>query len=132
MNFYKANPGFFAQTGRHPKAQKILKILEEQGKKRDLSFRLLDIGTGNGDIAFYLSQYFDVTSVDIIDQRSQHENFSFFQIKNEYLPFPDNSFDIILSNHVIEHLQNQDLHLSEMARTLKPDGLIYLATPNRL
>lgn len=124
-------PGFMVQNNRQAKAFKILKIIEDAGKVRNSSLKLLDIGTGNGEIAFYLSQFFDVVSVDVEDQRSQLSNFSFMLIDEDILPFDDNYFDIVISNHVIEHVDNADLHLSEIHRVLKYDGLVYLATPNR-
>jgi 2-polyprenyl-3-methyl-5-hydroxy-6-metoxy-1,4-benzoquinol methylase len=49
----------------------------------------------------------------------------------EYLPFPTASFDLILSNEVIEHVQSDRLAVSEMVRTLKPGGRIVLFCPNR-
>jgi SAM-dependent methyltransferase len=47
------------------------------------------------------------------------------------LPFPARSFDVVLSNHVIEHVLNQRLHLGEIRRVLADRGVCYLATPNR-
>ena len=132
MTVFKPNKGFCVTTSRHSKAKKILKIIEDSGKNRNKSLKLLDIGTGNGEIAQYLSEYFDVTSVDTVNQSDQNLNFSFILVTDEHLPFSENSFDIIVSNHVIEHVKHADLHLAEMARTLAPGGLIYLATPNRL
>ncbi len=123
--------GFIAQAGRHSKALKIIKIIEDAGKKRNPALRMLDIGTGNGEIAHHLSQHFDVTSVDIVDQRQKREGFSFIKANGEQLPFANQSFDVVVSNHVIEHIANADHHLAEIARILKPDGLAYLATPNR-
>jgi SAM-dependent methyltransferase len=49
----------------------------------------------------------------------------------EYLPFPTGSFDLILSNEVIEHVQSDKKAVSEMVRTLKPGGRIVLFCPNR-
>ncbi|MGD7033816.1 MULTISPECIES: class I SAM-dependent methyltransferase [Methylotuvimicrobium] len=92
----------------------------------------LGIAAGNGSIAFYLAQYFDVTSVDFVDQRSESEGYSFCPLDGERLPFDAQSFDIVISNHVIEHVADADVHLAEIGRVLKPDGLVYLATPNRL
>lgn len=126
------NPGFFAGSGRHAKALKILKVIEDAGKIGNTSLRLLDIGTGNGEIAFYLSKFYDVTSVDVVDQRREKDGFSFFCVTEEFLPFAERSFDIVISNHVIEHVNDAGIHLSEIARVLKPDGLAYLATPNRI
>jgi SAM-dependent methyltransferase len=49
----------------------------------------------------------------------------------EYLPIPANSFDLILSNEVLEHVENDVLAVREMIRTLKPGGRLVLFCPNR-
>ncbi len=38
------------------------------------------------------------------------------------LPFPDNSFDVILCNHVLEHIPNDTKAMQELYRVLKPGG----------
>jgi SAM-dependent methyltransferase len=43
----------------------------------------------------------------------------------------DGSFDVIVAFELIEHLQNQERFLAEMARVLKNDGLFIISTPNR-
>jgi len=53
------------------------------------------------------------------------------QASGEYLPFPDNRFDLILSHEVIEHVKNDRDAVCEMVRTLKPGGRIVLFCPNR-
>ena len=73
----------------------------------------------------------NVTSVDIVDTRQANKDFS-FSLCTEALPFKNNSFDVVISNHVIEHVQDQQLHISEIKRVLKKDGLLYFATPNKL
>lgn len=47
-------------------------------------------------------------------------------------PFPDNSFDYVFSEHMIEHISYADgrIMLSECFRVLKPGGTIRLATPD--
>jgi ubiquinone/menaquinone biosynthesis C-methylase UbiE len=47
-----------------------------------------------------------------------------------YIPFADNSFDLITSNMVVEHLQDPGLAFRELHRILAPGGLILLHTPN--
>ena len=47
------------------------------------------------------------------------------------LPFKDNSFDGIVSHHVIEHIDDDRLFLSEIKRTLKSGGFAIIGTPNR-
>jgi SAM-dependent methyltransferase len=49
----------------------------------------------------------------------------------EQLPYPSNSFDVVLSNEVIEHVQDDRQALAEMARVLKPGGRLILFCPNR-
>lgn len=49
----------------------------------------------------------------------------------ETLPFPSDSFDLILSHEVLEHVQNDRLAIREMVRTLKTGGRLTLFCPNR-
>lgn len=49
----------------------------------------------------------------------------------EYLPLPSNAFDLILSNEVLEHVQDDNQAIQEMVRTLKPGGRLVLFCPNR-
>lgn len=45
------------------------------------------------------------------------------------LPFKDNSFDVVLSLAVLEHVKNPWIHANEMIRVLKPGGIIYADVP---
>jgi SAM-dependent methyltransferase len=49
----------------------------------------------------------------------------------EELPYPDNCFDVILSNEVIEHVRDDAAALREMARVLRRGGRLILFCPNR-
>lgn len=93
---------------------------------------LLDIGTGSGHIASELNKHSNnVTSIDITDERKIKDGYTFVLAKNERLPFKSKSFDVVISNHVIEHVSNQSTHLKEIVRVLKTGGVAYLATPNK-
>jgi SAM-dependent methyltransferase len=46
------------------------------------------------------------------------------------LPYADAGFDVVLLIEVIEHLENHRLALGELARILKPGGVLILTTPN--
>lgn len=48
------------------------------------------------------------------------------------LPFSDKTFDLIIIQDVIEHLTGIDSFYNEIKRILKPEGSIYLSTPNKL
>lgn len=45
------------------------------------------------------------------------------------VPYSANTFDIVIANHVLEHVMNDLQALSELHRVLKPNGLAILQTP---
>ncbi len=49
----------------------------------------------------------------------------------ENLPYPDSSFDLILSHEVLEHVTDDRQAIAEMARVLKPGGRAIIFVPNR-
>lgn len=115
---------------RYNKALKIhgiLKHFQSVGGKR-----LLDIGTGSGHIAEYFARNGAiVSSVDTHDQRLTETPYEFIKVESERLPFESSKFDIVITNHVIEHVPDQKLHMAEIERVLKPGGIAYLATPSK-
>ncbi|WP_114241715.1 bifunctional 2-polyprenyl-6-hydroxyphenol methylase/3-demethylubiquinol 3-O-methyltransferase UbiG [Dyella sp. C9] len=99
---------------------------------------LLEVGTGSGGIAHYFAcqvpGQWRVSAVDVIDNRQLTEGYEFRLIDGCALPYADRSFDVVISNHVIEHVgdeASQLIHLRELKRVLKPGGQGYLAVPNR-
>jgi SAM-dependent methyltransferase len=118
------------------KARKIARLVERVRPLEGAS--LLDIGAGSGYIASALAEIVGpqgrVAAVDVNDQRRTNEGYEFVQVDGTELPFEDGSFDVVLSNHVIEHVgdpSDQLHHLREVRRVLRPGGVCYLAVPNR-
>jgi SAM-dependent methyltransferase len=79
----------------------------------------------------------DLTTVDLAPQRAQEliREYSLrvakCDIEREPLPFGDKSVAMIVLCATLEHLRVDPLFaLEEMRRVLRPDGLIYLTTPN--
>ena len=50
-------------------------------------------------------------------------------VPGQQMDAPDDSFDSILSNQVLEHVPDPDFYLSEAARVLKPGGTLILTAP---
>jgi ubiquinone/menaquinone biosynthesis C-methylase UbiE len=59
-------------------------------------------------------------------------NHSMIKLENLNLPLSDNEFDYILFYETLEHVDNPEKLISELARVLKPGGYILLTTPNVL
>lgn len=125
--------GFVVSEKRKEKAKKIEAVLKDFLNSEIDNKKILDIGTGNGEIAEYFVKKNKVYSVDITDQRkNKNSKVVFKRINSEKVPFRKRFFDIVISNHVIEHLANQELHLRQIKKVLKNGGICYLATPNKL
>jgi len=54
--------------------------------------------------------------------------FLFLRIDAQDIPFPDTSFDAVIANHMLYHVPNRELALSEIRRTLKLGGRFYATT----
>lgn len=121
---------------RRLKGLKIERLLNIHALRQPV--RMLEVGTGSGGIAHYFGTHADlrceVDAVDVHDNRLVKDGYGFRIVSDTRLPFPDQSFDVVLTNHVIEHVGDaaaQLSHLQELRRVLKPDGVGYLAVPNR-
>jgi Glycosyltransferase len=117
------------------KAKKIEVLL---GLAPGSPLRLLEVGTGSGGIAHYFGTHpvldIEVEAVDVQDARQIFEGYRFTRVEGVELPFPDGHFDVVVSNHVIEHVGDataQAAHLDELRRVMRPGGVCYLAVPNR-
>lgn len=114
------------------KAQMIEAFLKDVLSGEIASLAILDVGCGNGQISSHFCQKNRVWSVDVEDKRSTVSGeYDFRLVDSELLPFEDGMFDIVISHHVIEHVNDQNTHMREVKRVLKNEGVIYLGCPNR-
>ncbi len=100
--------------------------------------RVLDIGCGYGYGSNHLAQIADhVTGIDyhppaieFAKEKYERENLTFLQHDaNTPLPFEDDTFDLIISSEVLEHIANQDALLEEVKRVGKKGKFVIFKTP---
>jgi SAM-dependent methyltransferase len=100
-----------------------------------LNRRVLENGCGVGMYVEHLAPYCSsITGLEYDFERAVEARQRSEQIINaagEYLPFPESSFNLIISHEVLEHVQDDALALREMVRVLDPGGRIILFVPNR-
>ncbi len=103
--------------------------------------RALDVGCQTGAMAIALGERgADVTGVDIAEflleaARRRTAGWKigaeFLVARGEALPFDDATFDVVTFTDVIEHCDDADACLREVARVLRPGGIAFVLGPNR-
>lgn len=87
----------------------------------------LDLGAREGNQTRWLQgRGYEVTSVDVEPGFPE----CLVLDANQTLPFADDSFDLVWSSEVIEHLEQPSFSLDELRRVTRPGGDIILTTPN--
>ena len=99
--------------------------------------KILDLGCGNGISARLLNLAgYDVVGTDIsplfLEEARNWENPKLrYQVCDVLeLPFDNDSFDVICSNELIEHLPDVETALQEMIRVVRKGGKVVLSGPN--
>lgn len=109
---------------------------------------ILEVGAGTGalwesaadDASSALSELASLTLTDFspamcetirsspaLSQRFPASNLKVVQCDATALPFPDESFDAVVANHMLYHVDDPSLALREFARVLKPSGTLIVA-----
>jgi ubiquinone/menaquinone biosynthesis C-methylase UbiE len=138
LNYSDINVEMLDYEGRMKKAKKIISVLTKECGTLEEK-KCLDIGCSGGIITHHLSSFFHhVTGVDIDEKAINKANKQFKSAKCEYkladsmnLPFQDNQFDIVICNHIYEHVPDSQKLMNEIYRVLKNDGVCYFGAGNK-
>jgi SAM-dependent methyltransferase len=126
----RGEPSYVWRAGQERRLEMI-----RQWTKTQLQGRIFEIGVGLGAYLSRLSiNSQQAIGLDVEIERTIEAHQTVEQILcgvGEFLPFPANSFDMILSHEVLEHVQNDRKSVEEMVRTLTPGGRIVIFCPNR-
>lgn len=90
--------------------------------------RVLDLGASSGSFSVSRS---DVAVVRVdLDPPAVRKAGAYVAADAARLPFHDGVFDLIVSNHSLEHFPQLEVSVSEIGRVLKPSGALYIAVPD--
>jgi SAM-dependent methyltransferase len=90
--------------------------------------RILDYGCGQGQlIALTLRHNVDIWGVDVFGADTSD---CIFWLQNGRIPFDDESFDVVVSNQVFEHIADPPVALNEIERVLKSKGTFLALFPD--
>lgn len=126
---------YASETKREIKAKKIISILQSEMPIKNKM--VLEIGSGHGHIInqFQKTDNYSIGIEKLFElvklSKNKHEKCEFICGDGTKLPIKNNIIEIIVLNHVIEHIRNKEELIKESNRILKEDGIIYIASPNK-
>jgi 2-polyprenyl-3-methyl-5-hydroxy-6-metoxy-1,4-benzoquinol methylase len=128
------------EGSRRVKAAKIAAIIQHFRGGRSLDgLDILDVGCSGGIIADELHRRgarmigLDIDIPGLSKAGAQFaDSASFVCADSERMPLADASVDVVICNHVYEHVVDPEQLFAELRRVVRPDGLLYLGLGNRL
>lgn len=117
----------------------LLPVFEELLAARGENLRVLDVGSGMGEA----KQFVDTltrspiwSAIEMNPSRAAAcvhlgyaEVHSTLDLERDPLPYPDESFDVVVASHVLEHLENASFVLGECFRVLRRGGAVLVGLP---
>lgn len=112
----------------------VIPFLEVVGRFITPESRVLDIGAGAGEINPYdfKGRCGEMVGVDMDERVVDNPLLDRGVVGDgESLPFDDESFDVVFSIYVLEHVADPASFAAEIKRVLKPGGVVLSITPNK-
>jgi SAM-dependent methyltransferase len=83
-----------------------------------------------GSVGEYVGVEVSGDALEVATAKDARSNVRFMLYDGTTLPFPSESFDWVVSFHVLEHLSDPESFVDEIGRVCRPGGRIAVVTPN--
>lgn len=96
--------------------------------------KVLELGPFKGSKTKYLCRNRKLKIIGLdndLNNKKYAQDYEFFLGDAKNIPFPDESFETVVSFDVIEHIDDDQLFLKESYRVLKRGGIFCIGTPNK-
>jgi SAM-dependent methyltransferase len=98
------------------------------------SLTILDAACGEGILGRYLSPRHAYTGIDfstrLLARAKRYNPAAYLRADLHHLPFPNDTFDAVVSLQALQYLHRPEDALAQIARVLKPGGALLLSVPN--
>lgn len=125
---YEKEEGHWWFRGRRAILQAVLRELELPGKAR-----ILDVGCGTGGNLNFLKRYGAVHGCDYAEEALRFCRLRGFDDVRSAdvcaLPYPDDSYDLVVCLDVLEHVRLDTIAFQELVRVTTPGGFILVTLP---
>ena len=118
--------------------RRAIKVLEyfTRAKRKNHAPRVLDLGCGDGRFTAFLGEFAKTDGVELsqetvknANKKYPHVNFIHGSALNVELE--SNTYDVVVSQEVIEHIEDQHQYIQVCERVLKKGGYLIMTTPNK-
>lgn len=122
--FYEQNDVAWRMLGAKAKAQNIVDVCKDISPDR-----ILEVGAGDGSILHFLEEWnfgkelyaleISESGVKVIESRNLNKLKEVNSFDGYKIPYPDQSFDLVILAHVLEHVEHERILLRELKRVAK-------------
>ena len=109
---------------------KIIDLIINDLEKINKNSKILDFGSGNLRWSKFFKNFinFETSDIENLDGTFFNEKYDIL-LKDDKIPKPDNTYDVIISIKVLEHVENPNKVFKELSRVLKKNGVLYVSVP---
>lgn len=98
--------------------------------------KVIDLGAGDGRFTAFLGEFADTDALELSNEavkiaNEKYPHVNFFHGDATKYDFNAESYDLVVSQEVIEHLENQQAYIDVCYKILKPGGFLIMTTPNK-